>query len=56
LPPPAPPPVATGPQGNLTQQPIFAPNANAAAATANAIETFNWAREAIERQRQSEEQ
>jgi hypothetical protein len=54
VPPPTPPPVAQGPQGNLTQQPLFAPNANAAAATASAIETFNWAREALERQRQAE--
>jgi hypothetical protein len=54
LPPPTPPPVAQGPQGNLTQQPLFAPNANAAAATASAIQTFNWAKEAYEKQRQTE--
>jgi hypothetical protein len=53
-PPPTPPPVATGPQGNLTPQPILSPTANPAASTASAIQAFNWAREAIEKERPKE--
>jgi hypothetical protein len=46
----APPPVpALGPQGNLTQTPMFAPNANPAASTAGAIQTFNWAKGVLDR-------
>jgi hypothetical protein len=56
-PPPAPPvvapppvaPPALGPQGNLTAQPMFAPNANPAASTAGAIQTFNWAKDVFDR-------
>jgi hypothetical protein len=47
LPPAALPPALplAGPQGNLTQQPILPPTANPAAATAGAIQTFNWAKD-----------
>lgn len=54
LPPPTPPPVATGPQGNLQQQPMFSPTANPAASTASAIQAFNWARDAMEKQKEPE--
>jgi hypothetical protein len=54
VPPPAPPPVATGPQGNLTQQPMFSPTSNPAAATASAIQAFNWAKGAMEKQKEPE--
>ncbi|HEY2892764.1 MAG TPA: DUF6655 family protein, partial [Pirellulales bacterium] len=47
--PPAVPPPALGPQGNLATQPMFAPNANPAASTAGAIQTFNWAKDVFER-------
>ncbi len=57
LPPPAPvpPPVAVpapvmGPQGNLTQQPVLPPT-NPAAGTAGAIQTYNWAKDFLDRQR-----
>lgn len=44
-PPPTPPPVPQGPQGNLTSAPLFAPNANPAAATASALQTINAAKD-----------
>ena len=49
VPPPTPAPPASGLQGNLTQPPMFAPNSNPAAATAGAIQAFNWAKDAIEK-------
>ncbi len=54
VPPPAPPPIATGPQGNLTQQPMFSPTSNPAASTASAIQAFNWAKGAMEKQKEPE--
>lgn len=45
VPPPIPPPVAQGLQGNLTPTPLFAPNANPAAATASALQTINAAKD-----------
>lgn len=44
-PPPTPPPVPQGLQGNLTPTPLFAPNANPAAATASALQTINAAKD-----------
>ncbi len=51
-PPPPPPPPPSGLQGNLTQQAILPPTANPAAATAGAIQTFNWAKDMLDRQKQ----
>ncbi len=55
VPPPTPQPPGSGLQGNLTQAPMFAPNSNPAAATAGAIQAFNWARDAIEKPKEPEQ-
>ncbi|MBI3839496.1 MAG: hypothetical protein HY288_16370, partial [Planctomycetia bacterium] len=47
VPPPAVPPL--GPQGNLTTQTVLPPVGNPAAATAGAIQTYNWAKGVFER-------
>ncbi len=57
--PPPPPPVAVpptvhpvaGPQGNLTSQPAMQPTANPAATTAGAIQTYNLARDLLDKQK-----
>jgi len=50
VPPPTPPPVAQGLQGNLTPTPMFAPNANPAAATASALQTINMAKDLLKKE------
>lgn len=47
--PPPPPALPTGPQGNLATQNVLTPNANPAAATAGAIQTYNWAKDIMDR-------
>ena len=49
VPPPAPPPVSQGLQGNLAPQTILPPTTNPAAATAGAIQMYNWAKEFSDR-------
>lgn len=47
LPPPAPP---IGPQGNLQSQSVL-PSANPAASAAGAVQSYNWAKELLDRQK-----
>jgi hypothetical protein len=48
-PPPTPPPVSQGLQGNLAPQTVLPPTVNPAAATAGAIQMYNWAKEFSDR-------
>ena len=48
VPPPAPGP---GPQGNLAPQSILQPTANPATTTSGAIQTYNWAKDIMDRQK-----
>jgi hypothetical protein len=47
-----PPPPGTGPQGNLTPQSVLQPTVNPAATTAGAIQTYNWAKDVIDKRGQ----
>ena len=49
VPAPPPPPPPPGPQGNLTTQSVLPSNSNPAAATAGAIQVFNWAKDISDR-------
>jgi hypothetical protein len=52
IPAPPPPPPPAGPQGNLSSQTVLPTNGNPAAATAGAIQMFNWAKDFSDRSKQ----